>query len=228
MLTLINDKKLISRRVSSSPIRVAKNVQHNGIYYEFNKVGDTYPLELAMAQINTLSNYEMIFIEKSDKNGFLGVFIKTPTRKTIYIDKIHFFSQIIKYKEIFKAIAIVNNTELFENQDYQRDIDFFSNVDFVSVEKLPDLIDPSRKQALIRRYLISFIFITFYYLSSSLYINNLEDKVSFFKNELKRETNLFAELNQKFKKQNLEAPSQEIQNKQVEQILSKIDSGELK
>lgn len=228
MLTLINDKKLISRRVSSSPIRVVKNVQHNGFYYEFNKVGDTYPLELAMAQINTLSNYEMIFIEKSDKNGFLGVFIKTPTRKTIYIDKIHFFSQIIKYKEIFKAIAIVNNTELFENQDYQRDIDFFSNVDFVSIEKLPDLIDPSRKQALIRRYLISFIFITFYYLSSSLYINNLEDEVSFFKNELKRETNLFAELNQKFKKQNPEAPGREIQNKQVEQILSKIDSGELK
>ena len=61
-----------------------------------------------------------------------------------------------------------------------------------------------------------------------MYINNLEDEVSFFKNELKRETNLFTELNQKFKKQNPEAPSREIQNKQVEQILSKIDSGELK
>ena len=91
MFTIINNKKLISAKVSSTSNRFTKTVNIDGIYYEFFKTTDSmYPLELAFAQINGLKKYDIAFIGDADNQNILCIFLRNPLRKTIAIEKQYF------------------------------------------------------------------------------------------------------------------------------------------
>ncbi len=228
MFALISNKKLIPSKVSSTALRYTKNVHLNGLYYEFSKTNDSYPLELAIAQIKEFDKYELIFFSDSENVGFFAIFNKTPTRKTIFIEKAHFLIQVIKYKELFSSIAIVNNTDLFQEERYQKNIESFKDIDFIAIEKLPTLIDPNKKQVLVRKYLSSVIVVVFSLFIVSVYENNKKNELLLLQSQLSNEVNLFLELNKKLKEQLYpQMPPRDIQNKQLNQHISEIENGTL-
>lgn len=226
MFTLISNKKLVPCKVSITPLKYVRNVNLNGLYYEFTKTNDSYPLELAIAQIKELENYDLIFLSDSENNGYFAIFNKEPMRNTIFIEKAYFYIQLTKYKEIFSSIAIVNNTDLSAEKDYQNNIDSFKDIDFIAIEKLPILIDPNKRQVLVRKYLSSTIVIVFSFFIVSVYENNKKNELLLLQTQLSNEINITNELNKKLKEKTLPLiPSDEIQFKQLLEHIKKIENG---
>lgn len=225
MHLIIGNKRLDSSKVSKTPIRFSKYVNLNGVYYEFTRSSDSYPLELAFMQIPALKNYDLVFIEDSESKYFIGVFMKDPSRKTIFIEKAYFHNQLIRYKGVLKSIAIVNNTDIIENID----TNILDNVDFVAIEKLPELIDPNKKRAIIRKYVYSFFFMIILLSFSRVLINNTYSELELTKQQLVTEKNLFEDIVKKSQNQIIPPiPNEEVKNQQLKQFFIQIDNGEIR
>ncbi len=224
---IINNRKLYPAKVSNMPTRFSKFVAINGYYYEFFKSSDlSYPLELAFAQIDAVKNYELAFIGDSTNSVIFGIFLKEPSRKTIAIEKSYFEAQLNRYKGIFQKIVIINPTDIF---DEQIDLTKYENLDFVALEKLPDLIDPNRKKALVRMYGYSIFLIIMLFVVLNLKLTDKKEEVELVKQQLNTEMNLFNELTVKTKNQIMPyVPNKDVQKQQLNQYLNQIDNGAIK
>lgn len=227
MNALIGNKKLIPSNVSKVPLQFSKSVNFNGYFYEFNKMlENTYPLELGLSQISAIKKYDLVFIEDSTNSLFFGVFLKNPTRKTIQIEKIYFSIQLNRYREHFNSIAIINNTEVLENTINFEELD---NVDFVAIEKIPDLIDPNKKNQIFKFYAFGLLLIVLTLFSANTQISFHNDDLTLVKEQLNSEININAELLAKTRKNMLPTlPTKDVQNSQLSQYLTQIDNGSFK
>ncbi len=197
----------------------------NGAYYEFTKINElSYPLELAFVQISSVQKYDLALIENSSKDSFFCVFLKEPSRKTILISKSKIKQQLIRYKEIYKSIAIINNIDILDD-----DITSINNIDFIAIEKLPELIDPNKKKLIIRMYLYAFFFMSMIGFFINFQINNKISEHDTFKQQLSTEINLFNELTERSRTQMMPlVPNNETKDQQLKQFFSQIDNGEMR
>lgn len=222
--TLICNKKFCSGKVFTKQVKFAKTVSFNGYFYEFNS-GEFYPLELAISQISAFNKFDLIFIEDIYENGWVGVFIKTAMRKTIFIETSYFESQLLRYSLSLNSIGILNEKSdlLFPL------IEDNLNIERVKIDKLPTLIDPAKRAVILRRYFfVSSIFIITSLIYSYL-LNEIKTKLEEDKAVLEATTKEFRELNDKVKLQILpNAPSKESQSKNLTTIFQLLDNGELK
>lgn len=225
MYAIIGNKKLFPSNVSITPTRFLKTINLNGAYYEFTKINEfSYPLELAFVQISSLQKYDLILIENSNKDSFYCVFLKEPMRKSILIDKQKIKQQLIRYKEIYKSIAIINNTDILNEN-----IDDINNIDFIAIEKLPELIDPNKKKVTIRMYFYAFFIMTMIWFFVNFQINNKVSELETFNQQLTTEINLFNDLTEKSKTQMMPLiPNNEVKAQQLKHLFSQIDNGEIK
>lgn len=225
MYASIGNKKLFPSNVSSKSIRFSKSINLNGAYYEFTKINESsYPLELAFVQITSVQKYDLALIENNSKDSFFCVFLKEPDRKTILINKSKIKQQLNRYKEIYKSIAIINNFDILDD-----DITNIKNIDFIAIEKLPELIDPNKKKLIIRMYFYAFFFMSIIGFFINSQINNKFSELETFKQQLSTEINLFNDLTERSKTQMMPlVPNNETKAQQLKQFFSQIDNGEMK
>ncbi len=225
MYAIIGNKKLFPSNVSITPTRFLKTINLNDAYYEFTKINEfSYPLELALVQISSLNKYDLILIENSDKDSFFCIFHKEPMRKSILIDKLKIKQQLIRYKEIYKSIAIINNIDILNEN-----INDIENIDFIAIEKLPELIDPNKKRVTIRMYFYAFFIMTMIWLFIKFQINNKLTELETYKQQLTTEITLFNDLTEKSKNQMMPLiPNDELKAQQLKHLFSQIDNGEIK
>lgn len=225
MQTIINNQLLVSLNVSLNSSRFSNTILYNNYHYEFPKVNDnSYPLELAITQLPALNKYDLIILENIEKDGFIVVFKKTPTRKSILIEKAYFISQLVKFKELFENIAIINSTDVYD--DKANEEIFKDKVDFVAIEKLPILIDPNKKKILIKKYSIFILLVIILNIFLNFHTNSLNQELSISQEQLKNETLLFEELTKKIKnKQMPMIPSKNVQKEEMKNTFILIDRG---
>lgn len=223
--TFICGKKFVIGKVFSKQVKFAKTVFHNGYYFEFNG-GENYSLELAVSQINVLNNFDLVLFRDSKENGWIGVFKKNPTRKTIFIDNSFLKSQINRYIWAANTVAIVN----LEDEEIRTDLAKIDiGLEFVKIDKLPILLDPAKRAIVMKRYLLA----SFVLLSSLLTYNYFLSEVELNLEENKKLLDItiaeFNSLNEKVKGQTLPIfPNKEKLNENLKDIFQVIENGSLK
>lgn len=229
MSVIINKTTLIPSKVSLVQSKLTKSMKFNNYFYEFTKNSNEYPLELAMKQIKQIENFDIVILINDKNTGYYFVFNKTPLRKTIFVENHSFLSQLIKMKELFENIIILNDTKLSDEELYKNNPEIFENVTFLGLEKLPsDLIDIRKRNALIKRYIaFSFIFIIAI-ISLTIFEASLNKNLEVAKSELNKKNIIFNALNKKeVEVKSVELPSKEKQVQELNNIFKKIDEGKL-
>lgn len=132
----IKNTKLLSARVFTTKPRNIKSIHYKGFFYEYVQKKNHYSLELYLAQVSYVFNvYDMVFIQSADASKWIGVFINS-TRKSIAIENDVFEEHLRRYYFITAGkLAIINGA-------IETDLE---NVEFISIEKHPQLIDPSKQ-----------------------------------------------------------------------------------
>lgn len=218
LLAKIGNKKFISAAVSSVKLKYAKSIFKDGYYFEFLNNKEHYPLELAFTQFQSLKNYELVFIEEINNKGFLGVFLKDLNRKTIFIDNQNFPKQLNKYMNIFKDVAIINYS-----------VSFDSKVKTISIDRIPTLFDPAKKNTIIKKYLFISVFTILLIIISSNKINDISNALEINKKTLEKEKVTFNQLFASVKEKTLPVlPSAEQKEISFNKLIEKISNGELK
>lgn len=131
---IAGQRLLASSKVERTKSRNSKSVQHGGLYYSFvGKKDALYPIELYAALCPELTGYAMAFVRSNNTDMWLGIFIGE-ARKSVVVSSEALALHVMRYKEIMSGpIAIVNNVI---------NTDDLENLDFISIEKEPRLIDP--------------------------------------------------------------------------------------
>lgn len=144
---IIKSSKFIPARVFTKKPKNVKTVSFKGLYYEYVQQKNLYSLEFLLAQLPYISNvFEMVFMKDASSDNWIGVFLNS-TRKSVVIDNSVFAEQLRRYYYILNGrIAVINNV-------IDSDIE---EIEFVSIEKLPSLIDPQKQK---NRFVKSFIFL---------------------------------------------------------------------
>lgn len=230
MSVIINKTKLIPSKVGLVQSKLAQGMKFNNYFYEFTKNSNEYPLELAIKQIKQIENFDIVILINDKNTGYYFVFNKTPLRKTIFVENHSFLQQLIKMKELFENIIILNDTKLSDEELYKNNPEIFENVTFLGLEKLPsDLIDIRKRNALIKKYIaISFIFVISI-ISLAIFETTLNGSLNVAKSELNKKNIMFNALNKKEVevKSVVELPSKEKQVQELNDIFKKIDEGKL-
>lgn len=229
MSVIINKTTLIPSKVSLVQSKLTKSMKFNNYFYEFTKNSNEYPLEFAIKQIKQLDTFDIVIVSNEKNDGYYFIFNKTPLRKTMFVENNSFLTQLIKMKEIFNNVIILNDTRLSEEGIYKNNPEIFENVTFQGLEKLPDLIDTRKRVILIKKYLILFCFFGFIIASLNIYTNIKNSELLEVKNELKKKEMLLNALNKKEIKVETEAmlPNKNQQLLELNEIFKKIDEGKL-
>ena len=219
LITKIGNKNFISSAVSLSKLKYVKSIFRGGYHFEFPHNRDAYPLEFGLSQIDSIKNFDLVFTPDINNKGFIGVFLKTLERKSIFVEKQNFEKQLNKYVNIFEKIAILNYTE----NNYNKDIAI------INLEKIPTLYDPAKKSVITRRYLLLFLFSFAVFVLSGIKITSLEETLNINKAQLEKEKTKFNELSISIKENTLPfIPNQGIKQRDFEKLLEKVDKGEIK
>lgn len=205
------------RNKKSKSFSRSRTVFYNGSYYSFPKHNEYYPLELAVAQIDMFSKSDLVFFLDSKSEFYIGVFIRD-NRNTIAIEKHNFITHLRRYKEAMGKIIIVNS--VLDDLD----ISSMDNIDYIALERLPDLIDPNKKKIVLIKYslfamlfIMTIIIFNFFNddLTHSLSINQQN-----LQNEIQTTQKLMKEINI-----NPSLPNEKIRTIQLEKILNEIEVG---
>ena len=230
MSVIINRTILVPSKVSIVLPKLNKSIKYNNYFYEFTKNSNEYPLEFAIKQIKQLDTFDIVIVSNEKNDGYYFIFNKTPLRKTMFVENNSFLTQLIKMKELFENIIILNDTKLTDEELYKNNPEIFENVTFLGLEKLPaDLIDIRKRNALIKKYIaISFIFVISI-ISLAIFETTLNGSLNVAKSELNKKNIVFNALNKKEVevKSNNELPSKEQQVQELNDIFKKIDEGKL-
>lgn len=206
------------RNKKSKSFSREKSVFFNGTYYAFPRNYEYYPLELAVAQIDSLSKFDLVFFEDIKNECFVGVFVKN-SRNTLIIEKSKFIIHLNRYKESIEKIAIVNN--VLENIDLSK----MENVDFIALEKLPELLDPNKKKVIFVKYSLFTMFFIFTMIVINFFNSELNQSLSINKQNLQNEMittqKLMKEINV-----SPSLPNKNIRVSQLEKILNEIEVGQ--
>ena len=229
MSVIINKTTLVPSKVSIVLPKLNKSIKYNNYFYEFTKNSNEYPLEFAIKQIKQLDTFDIVIVSNEKNDGYYFIFNKTPLRKTMFVENNSFLTQLIKMKEIFNNVIILNDTRLSEEGIYKNNPEIFENVTFQGLEKLPDLIDTRKRVVIIRRYLILFCFFGFIMAGLNIYNNIKNSELLEVKNELNKKELLLNALNKKEVKVQTEKmlPNKNQQLLELNEIFKKIDEGKL-
>lgn len=215
----IGNKRFISAAVSTVKIKYAKSIFKDGYYFEFPNNKEHYPLEFALTQFPALEKHDLVFIEDIDKKGFIGVFLKSLNRKSIFVEKQNFNKQLNKYENIFENIGIVNPSILLDNKSCTQ----------LTIEKLPSLYDPAKNGLIAKRYLFLSVFTALLYVLTSSKIDDLNAVMDINKTSLEKEKVTFQQLFNSVKEKTLpELPSKETNESNLNKLIEKINNGEIK
>ena len=124
-----------------------------------------------------------------------------------------------RYKESIEKIAIVNN--VLENVDLSK----MENVDFIALEKLPELLDPNKKKVIFIKYTLFGIFFIFTMIVFNFLNSDINQSVNINKQNLQNEMittqKLMKEINV-----SPSLPNEKIRASQLEKILNEIEVGQ--
>lgn len=230
MSVTLNKTKLVPLNVGLKESRLKKTLKYNNYFYELSRVKSEYPMELAFAQISQLSGYDVAIIKSNDlsKKGYYVVFLKTPTRATMIVNEENLLIQINRLKEMFDNIAIINENNIETNSEYTSNSNKYKNVHFLTIRKLPDLIDDRKKIKIIRNYIVLFFIVFALFISFLSFESKYNDNLIASQKKLKtiklEQVNTTKELNS-FNK--VLAPGKEERIEILENILKLIKDGEI-